>query len=405
MIYNNLYDTKKIEKEIDKLQIPKEYRCRFVSLDKLFTHDYLMQLSIRQDSGKTTQALLLGLVLNRLYNTHTMYMRSDAKQITMSNIDTLYNVIVECGYVEKLYEGKYNTLVYKQMEHKFYLAHEYTDTDGKYQIDVSKDYVCHVVCLEKWKEYKSNVNDPKADYILFDEFMDTDRSTTRQMNELQDNISTFGRQRDACHCVMLGNNVDKFCFWFEEFCIEDEVVNLTFGSYIEKKTSLGTTFICELMRTSDAHKEKVKNKNIRFSGFDTPKMNAYNGLQEWQGESHEHIPYNELLDNTPILTGIWIFHRNRYIRLNVYYDNDFGYFVFMHYSNKPQKDDAIILTLTPNATNEFFGFGDYAPRKLNKIMNKILEIIKSNRCYFATNSVGELFSNYSKEYRHNKRVL
>ena len=83
MTYNNLYDTKKIEKELNKLDIPKEYRYRMISLDTFFTHDYMMQLSIRQDSGKTTQALLLGLVLHKLYNRTTMYMRSDAQQITL----------------------------------------------------------------------------------------------------------------------------------------------------------------------------------------------------------------------------------------------------------------------------------------------------------------------------------
>ena len=405
MIYNNLYDTKKIEKELAKLNIPKEYRYRMISLDNLFTHDYMMQLSIRQDSGKTTQALILGLVLHKLYNRTTMYMRSDAQQITLSNIESLYDVIIECNYIEKLYDGKYNTLVYKSIEHKFYLAKSSTDNDGKLSTDVSDDCLCHVTCLEKWKEYKSNVNNPHADYIVFDEFMDTSRATTRQMVELQNNISTFGRLRESCHVLMLGNNVDRYCFWFEEFCIENDIVNLTFGSYIEKKTDLGTSFICELMRVSDSHKEKIRKNKIRFSGFETPKMNAFNGLQEWQGNAHDHIPDNELLKNKPIMNNIWIRHRNAYIRLNVYNDVEFGYFVFMHYSNKPKFDDSIILTLKPSANNEFFGFAEYGPVKLKKCMMNIVDIIGSKKVYFSTNSVGELFANYMSEHRLNKRSL
>lgn len=405
MIYNNLYDTKKIEKELNKLDIPKEYRYRMISLDTFFTHDYMMQLSIRQDSGKTTQALLLGLVLHKLYNRTTMYMRSDAQQITLSNIESLYDVIIECNYIEKLYGGQYNTLVYKSIEHKFYLAKSVADENGKINTQVSDDMLCHVVCLEKWKDYKSNVNNPHADFIVFDEFMDSSRATTRQMVELQNNISTFGRLRDSCHVLMLGNNVDRYCFWFEEFCIENDIVNLTFGSYIEKKTALGTSFICELMRVSDSHKEKIVKNKIRFSGFETPKMNAFNGLQEWQGSAHEHIPDNDLLKNKPVIDNLWIHHRNAYIRIKVYDDTEFGYFIFMHYSNKPKFDDSVILSLKPESNNEFYGFAEYAPIKLKKTMQKIIEIIGSRKIYFSTNSVGELFSNYYSEYKANKRSL
>lgn len=404
MIYNNLYDTKKIEKEINKLGIPKEYRTRFVNLDNFFSHDYMMLLSIRQDAGKTTQALILGMVLKKLYNRTTILIRSDKKQITLSNIESLYDTIIDCGYFAKLYDNKYDTVVYKSMEHKFYLAKNVTNDDGSITQEVSTEVLCHVICLENWKDYKSNVNNPYADYIVFDEFMDTDRTTTRQMVELQNNISTFGRNRETCHILMLGNNVSKYCFWFEEFCIENDVVNLTFGSYIEKITSLGTTFICELMKVSDEHKEKITKKKIRFSGFNTPKMNAFNGLQEWQGDAHEHIPNDELLENNkPIFNNIWVKHRNAYIRINVYNDNDFGLFVFLHYSNKPKFDDGIILTLEPSNNNEFYGLAEYAPVKLKKLMTNIMSIIYSNRCYFSTNSVGELFSNYMHEYRVNNR--
>ena len=57
-----------IKKAIKKLQIPKEYGFKF-DIEAVLTHDFSLIMSIRQDAGKTTQALLMGLVLNYLYGT------------------------------------------------------------------------------------------------------------------------------------------------------------------------------------------------------------------------------------------------------------------------------------------------------------------------------------------------
>ena len=59
-MYYNISD---IQKEIKKLKIPKEY-WRIPVEDALST-DFTMLLSIREDAGKTTQALLFGLVLHK----------------------------------------------------------------------------------------------------------------------------------------------------------------------------------------------------------------------------------------------------------------------------------------------------------------------------------------------------
>ena len=94
-------DTKKIKAEIKKLNIPKEYFK--IDMESFFSHDYTILLSIRQDAGKTTQALLLGCVLNKLYGTTTEYLRNDESQIRQKDIENLYNVVEKFGYIEKIF--------------------------------------------------------------------------------------------------------------------------------------------------------------------------------------------------------------------------------------------------------------------------------------------------------------
>lgn len=90
---DNFYNIKQINSEIKKLHIPKEYWK--INLESFFNHDYTILLSIRQDAGKTTMSLLLGLVIYKLYGFTTEYIRNDNAQITQANIETLYDVILK----------------------------------------------------------------------------------------------------------------------------------------------------------------------------------------------------------------------------------------------------------------------------------------------------------------------
>lgn len=400
-----MYSIRDINKELDKLKMPKIYRNRIVNLEKFLSNDITMQLSIRKDAGKTTQALILGLVLYKLYDcTTTEYLRSDKEQITKGNIETLYDVILNNGYVEKLFPEQYNTIIYKSMVKKFYLAYKSVNDAGESIIEYTSDLpLCHVACNEEYIRLKSSYNNVRGNYILYDEFMDTNRATQRQMIELQNNISTIGRLRPECHVLMLGNNVDQYNFWWSEFCIEKEISSLKFGGYIEKRTELGTTFYCEMLEVSEEQKTLINNKKIRFSGFNTPKMGAFNGIEAWQGSSHPHIPDIDLLQRKPIYNLLFLRFHNRYVRFNLYYDVDFGYFLYVHDSNPPKKKDCIILTDEPAAFNEMYGIGlSSLNNRHKKVVSKIVSLMQDRRVYYESNSVGDFVTAYLKEVKLNK---
>ena len=240
----------------------------------------------------------------------------------------MYDVITQFKYVERLFD-KFNTIIYKRNEKKFYLAH----IDDKGVIDLESDKpLCAVHSLEEWRALKSSYVNPNGDYLVFDEFMDTSRQVNRQIIELQHNISTITRYRPNARVLMLGNNQNKFCFWFEEFEIQKEIESLKFGKSFEKTTELGTTIYGTLIDLSLEKKNEIKNRKIRFSGFNTPKMNAFNGLNPWQGEVWKHIPDNEMLKKEYYIESpIYVYHRNRYILINLYYQEDLGYYCYLHF--------------------------------------------------------------------------
>ena len=115
-------NVKKIKAEIKKLHIPKEYWG--IDIDSFFEYQWNIYMSIRQTAAKTTQSLIFGLVLTKLYPDHYCieYLRNDSSQIVRSNVETMFDTVKKFGYIEKIFEGKYNDVVYKPLVKK-YLAY------------------------------------------------------------------------------------------------------------------------------------------------------------------------------------------------------------------------------------------------------------------------------------------
>lgn len=407
-----IWNVKEMTKEWKKIDVPKKYdrmRCDFNVLE---SHDITMNLSIREDSGKTTQALLYALMFYKLYDFRTVYLRSDENQITRSNIEGLFETIIKYNYVSIIFDDKYNDVYYDWQNHRFYLC-KITTVDGEPVVEKSKDIFMYVCCNENYMKYKSSgFTDPRLNFMIYDEFMDTNRATSRQMTELMNNISTFGRPKTRTYkheqtgevlpmfrALLLGNNTNLYSFWFTEFCIEDDIANLKFGSYIDKKTLMGTTFACHLIATSNELKETVKKSKVHFFGFDTPKMNAFNGLQEWQTDVSQHILYDNQVNDSTLLNWFYISHRNKYAKVCLYKHNKLGIYVFIHYSNTPKDNDKIVLTLYPQELNHVYGFGEYHPCV---DLSGVISCFKCNMVYYASNSVGEFIRNYITEYKTNK---
>ena len=104
------YDFTLIRKEVKKLKIPQEFynpiKCPFEKCK------WFVNLSDRS-TGKTTNWILLGMIMNKLYGTTIQYIRQTNDMITPRNSKNLFDTILSCGYVEKITEGEYNTIVYK----------------------------------------------------------------------------------------------------------------------------------------------------------------------------------------------------------------------------------------------------------------------------------------------------
>lgn len=392
-------DISKVRRKIKELNIPKEYWG--IDISSFFEYQWNMYISIRETAGKTTQSLILGLVLHELYPSQYSieYLRNDRNQTTQTNIDSLFKTIIRYDYIAKITCGRYNSVNYYRNQKKFYLCKR--DDDGAILIEDTEP-VCNIHALEDALTFKSGYNNPKGNYIILDEFQDTDRATYQIFGQLLNAVSTIGRPLSPdrtpwLHILMIGNNTDEYCFYFDDFCIGDQVRTLKFGESISFRTEYNTTGICKLLELGEPQKERLRNKNIPFLGFPGKKAASFTGSSEWSGKSYRHLEWDLDYGRDCIFRRSYVFHRGRYIQLDFFQDQDHGRYIFLHFANKPLKNDNIIFTLHPADRLDVYGLGKYERRERVK---KVCDVIRmgyvENRVFYASNMVGALFEDFLK---------
>ena len=393
------YDIPKIKREIKKLNIPNKYYK--INLDQLFTHDFYMMISIRENSAKTTQTLITGMVMNAIDGTQIEYLKSDTAQIRQKGTENLFNVIRQLGYIDKIYKGRWDDVIYKPRSRRFYLCKH----DDERIIEDDKP-LCIVHSLEESEDLKSVYTNPFGNFIVYDEFLDSKRPTMDQWSELMNLISTIGRPgtrlddktgRPMAHCIMLGNNTNVYNHWFDDFCISEEIQKLKFGHYFEMKTQMGTSLICYMLDQDETLKENVEKGRIHFFGFPTKKAAVFNGITEWSGKTYKHLNFT-IRDLRPIYNRLFIRYRGRLIQLELYKDKN--YFVFAHFASEPFRDDNIIMCTDPEEKQEVYGYGSYENNeRIAKLIRTFIRLKIENRWYYASNYVGEIVDDFEKNIK------
>lgn len=392
------YDIAYLSREFKRIGVPDRFRF---PLKEIFENDYAIILSMRQDAGKTTTSLLLGLLIYKRYGFPIEYLRNDDNQIRRKAVESLFDVILKFDYIPKIFDKRWNSINYHYMQKKFYLCNR--DDEGKI-VEESEKPVCMVHSNEEWLDLKSSYNNPEGNFIVLDEALDSSRMSSLLWSEFMNNISTIGRvlepERAAkCHVVILGNNTDRYAWLFQDFCISDLIPDLKYGTTIRFKTELGTTGACMMMEQSDLQKSRLKDKNIPFFGFTTKKAAQFTGMSEWSTKDYQHPDFYIDFENC-LFRRMYILHRQRYIQLNLFYDEDHKKYVYLHFAREPLKQDNIILTMEPKERCEFYGICEYEDnKKVYELVRKYFRLRKENRWYYESNLIGEIVDDYLKNIK------
>lgn len=394
-----LYDWKKIRKEYKKLKIPKEY---YYPLKVQWENaGYCMALSDRA-RGKTSEVLILGGIMNKLYGTVIHYIRQDEKTITPYSMRDLFATLVECGYIEKLTDGLYHDVYY--YGHKWYYCNY--DDNGK-RTETAPEHFMICLHLGESDKRKSSYNCPRGDLIIFDEFIQLSGYGYSDFIRFSDLVSTIFRKR-LCGCIyMLSNTIDLTSPWFDEFCIRDDINTMEQGESRLIESPLGTKVFVEILK-ADAS-ELSRSVNLRYFGFPNPKLAAITGKGTWATEMYPHIPPASYLDPVTgereerdikvVYNKLFLRQSGKLLKLQLIMDER-GLCVYVMPATRTY-DDSIILT-HGEITNqqEIFCFGQRGTP-----LETWWKLYKQNKWYFATNADGALIASYVRMCNQKLRKL
>lgn len=378
-----IIDWNAVFREFRKLKVPKDvYDPTTVPI---YSAKYIQLLSERS-TGKTTNWLLIGMILYQMYGTITQYIRQTEDMIKPSIAGEIFRVILEYGdgkYIRTITDGKYNS-IYIHWK-KAYFCNK--DENGKI-IEQDPNNFLQLLSIDNNFDYKSTYNAPMGDLVLYDEFL----SKFYRPNEyvdFMDLLSTIIRKRKTPVVVMLANCINYNSMYFKEFEISKEVKQIKTGQSKLITTEKGTTIYFEIIGLKlTAIKTEI---NRLFFGFNNPKLASITGgEQTWAFDPVPHIVNDD--------TDVYITRILRLdcddvmLQLDVVRTEDRGLIVNVHECTRLYEDSIILTNGEIRQRNQLFGLGR------GKLCKKVWELYKQNKFYYDSNETGSLVENYVKTY-------
>lgn len=378
-----LIDWKKARKDYKKLNIPDYLYnpCR-EPLEKAKHHIVLSQRS----SGKTTNLLLLGMILNKNHGIIIHYIRSREDYISNKHIKDLFSTIQTFGYIEKITDGKYNSCIYHARRWYYCLK----DEDGNI---IEQDNNHFMICMsyDNNETYKSSYTCPVADYVIVDEFIER-YYYPNSFILLMDLLMTLKRSRLSMCVFYSANTIDKNTIWFDEFMIKKHVNSMKLGEQKLIVTEQGTPINVHLYSTDASHIERNKLQklsNLLYFGFSNPKLSSITG-DDWSMANYPHIPdYNYDV----VSKNHYISFSTDLLRLTIVNFDKIGVGVIVTKSTTSY-DDSIIYTSDSVIDYRYrYAFG------YSKLDKYIWNLYKKRKFYYSSNEVGAIVESYINQFR------
>lgn len=383
------YKWKDIKAEMKKLNIPSDvHNPMYLPLDaaKFFV------CCSERNIGKTTNWLLLGMVMNEMYGTIIQYIRQREDMIAPKSLKNLFDTILLYEYVEKVTKGRWNSVFYNSR--RYYYCN--VDEAGKI-IEKAETHFMFVCSIEAAENLKSSYNAPLGDIIIFDEFVGR-MYYPNEFVHFADLCKTIIRGRRSPIIAMLANTINPHSPYYNEMSIKDSFEKLNQGDNCIVTTGAGTRIYIEIVGATAEKKEKNSIINRLFFGFKNPLLGAITGESTWSIKEYQHIP--ELDEGEEVITisrQLYVFYNGKYVRLDIVLHPRLKECIYCHWANKTEYKDSVILTVEQRTDNRFkYRYGSGMIEKFLKRM------LAENRIYYATNDVGcflEAYLDYVKMLR------
>ena len=339
-------------------------------------------------SGKTTNWLIVGMILNQMYGTQTQYIRQTEDMIKPSIAGEIFRVIVSYNdgcYVPLITHNKYRG-IYIHWKKAYFCNY---DEKGK-PCDIAEDHFLQFLSIDNNFDYKSTYNAPKGDLIIYDEHIGRNYAPN-EFIDFMDLTKSIIRKRKTPIIIMCANTINRNHPHFKELEVSRDIKDLKVGQHKIVTTEKGTRVYIELIGLKQsAIKQEI---NRLFYGFNNPKMAAITGSDiAWAFDPVPHI----VNDETDVIINR-IFHldcNDVMLQLDIVNTEDRGLIINCHECTRLYKDSVIFTLGEIRQTNQIYGVG-----KNNPYATLIWRLYEQNKWYYDSNETGSLVKNYLRTYK------
>ena len=330
-------------------------------------------LTSERNTGKTTNLVLIAMIIYLMYGSISAYIRQKSDMITPKELANFMNVILQYKYIEKLTDGKYNGVRYWA---RYFRLVRYAE-DGTREEESNPFLWCGAV--NENLTYKSSLNLPLCNMIIYDEFIGADL-LPNEFVSLTDLHKTIARNRFGLKIFLCANTTNYYHEFFRELIIQEEVLNCKTGQSFIKKTPLGTHVYYKMLGDKSIKREKV---NTEYYGFPNPKLKSITG-GDWSVNNYPHIPPENEDDKREILDkNHFIIFNGMLLWIKLVYTKQLGIHCIIHKSTSKLRDENIIYTVeTINQKNERYKQGT------SRMDAYLWNLRKLNKWYYADNNIG-----------------
>lgn len=370
------YDFKRIFKRYKELNVPKEFNIiPYYNMNARWN-----VFMSERSNGKTTNVLLLGMIMNNEYGTTIEYIRMRESMIAPKNSKNIFDTIIQHDYISKITKGAWNSVTYNSK--RWYYCNR--DENGEI-VDKCNTHFMAMLSIDKQEDYKSSYNAPYGDWIVLDEFIGT-YTPLNAFIEFNQLVKTIIRERQSAYITLLANTINTEHIFFEELEIMEQTRLLERGEKQLLQSERGTYVNVVIFNSLISEKKERNIVNKLYFGWRNPLMSGITGSDTWSISNYQHEP--NLSDIKVIASNIYILHNNILIRLELRKSSEIPIYVHCYRANKI-KDDSIIFTLGDIIDNRYvYGFGH------NKLHKMIWNLYKRNLFYYRTNMVGNLVNDF-----------
>ena len=352
---------------------------KYYSLDKIKTYDAHYNLIFGERSNGKTYAVLNEILQN--YHDHKKqgaYIRRWDEDITAKRMSVLLDGHVKNNTVASIFkdEGWTDTFYYSG---KFYLCRY---EDEKRIVD--KNPFCFCFSLSAMEHDKST-SYPDITTICFDEMLTRSMYLNNEYILLMNVLSTIIRDRNDVKIYLLGNTVNKYCPYFDEFGLKH--INRMKPGDIDLY-EYGDTGLRMAVEYADSPSKEGKPSDVYFA-FDNPSLKMItNG--SWETALYPHLMMKYKPDD--VIFDFFICFQEAIMHCEVVATED-SKFIFVHEKTSEIKhpDDDLIFSFddSPKPNHR---------RNITKPFDKtgriLLDLFVNGLVYYQNNDVGEVVRNY-----------